>query len=60
MGQYKIQNRVMLARYRGKTTCPDCRGSRLRPEALYVKVGGKTIADLVKMSVKDSQHGLLL
>ena len=43
----------MLARYRGKTTCPDCRGSRLRPEALYVKVGGKTIADLVKMSVKD-------
>ena len=53
MGQYKIQNRVMLARYRGKTTCPDCRGSRLRPEALYVKVGGKTIADLVKMSVKD-------
>ena len=48
MGQYKIQNRVMLARYRGKTTCPDCRGSRLRPEALYVKVGGKTIADLVK------------
>ena len=53
MGQYKIQNRVMLARYRGRTTCPDCRGSRLRPEALYVKVGGKTIADLVKMSVKD-------
>ena len=53
MGQYKIQNRVMLARYRGKATCPDCRGKRLRPEALYVKVGGKTIADLVKMSVKE-------
>lgn len=53
MGQYKIQNRVMLARYRGKTTCPDCKGSRLRPEALYVRVGGKTIADLVRLSVKD-------
>ena len=53
MGQYKIQNRVMLARYRGKATCPDCRGKRLRPEALYVKVGGKTIADLVRMSVKE-------
>lgn len=50
---YKIQYRVMLARYRGKTTCPDCGGSRLRQEALYVKVGDKTIADLVRMSVKD-------
>ncbi len=49
--QYKIQYRVMLARYRGKTICPACRGSRLRPEALYVRVGGATMADLVKMPV---------
>ena len=44
---YKIQYRVMLARYRGKTICPECKGARLKPEALYVKVGGKSIADLV-------------
>ena len=50
-GQYKIQNRVMLARYRGKTTCPKCHGRRLRPEANYVKVGGKTISELVTMPV---------
>ena len=50
-GQYKIQNRVMLARYRGKTTCPKCHGNRLRPEANYVKVGGKSITDLVNISV---------
>ncbi len=48
---YKIQYRVMLARYRGKTTCPDCHGGRLRPEAAYVKVGGRTIMDLVAMPV---------
>lgn len=51
--QYKIQYRVMLARYRGKTTCPTCRGSRLKPEALYVKVGGRSIADLVLMPVTE-------
>ena len=45
----KIQFRVMKARYTGKTTCPECGGSRLRREALYVKVGGKTVADLVVM-----------
>ena len=50
-GQYKIQNRVMLARYRGKTTCPKCHGTRLRPEANYVKVGGKSITELVNISV---------
>lgn len=49
---YKIQYRVMLARYRGKTVCPDCHGSRLRPEALYVRVAGQTIADLVTMPVE--------
>lgn len=48
---YKIQYRVMLARYRGKTVCPQCKGTRLKPEALYVKVGGKSIAELVTMPV---------
>ncbi|MBR4130983.1 MAG: excinuclease ABC subunit UvrA [Bacteroidaceae bacterium] len=52
-GQYKIQNRVMLARYRGKTICPKCHGTRLRPEANYVKVGGKSITDLVNISVSE-------
>ena len=51
--QYKIQYRVMLARYRGKTTCPNCKGARLKPEALYVKVGGKSIADLVLMPITE-------
>ena len=50
-GQYKIQNRVMLARYRGKTVCPKCHGTRLRPEANYVKVGGCSITELVNVSV---------
>ncbi len=52
-GQYKIQNRVMLARYRGKTLCPKCRGTRLRPEAGYVKVGNRTITELVQMPISD-------
>ena len=51
--QYKIQYRVMLARYRGKTLCPDCHGTRLRKEASYVKVGGKEISELVKMPVSE-------
>ncbi len=51
--QYKIQYRVMLARYRGKTMCPDCHGSRLRKDALYVQINGKTIADIVKMPVAE-------
>ena len=49
--QYKIQYRVMLARYRGKTTCPKCHGTRLKPEAEYVKIGGRSITDLVQMPV---------
>lgn len=53
--QYKIQYRVMLSRFRGKTICPTCHGSRLKPEAEYVKVGGKSICELVKMSIKDLQ-----
>lgn len=48
---YKIQYRVMFARYRGKTICPECHGYRLRPEASYVKVGGAAIGDLVTMPV---------
>lgn len=47
--RYKIQYRVMLSRYTGKTLCPECKGGRLRKEALYVKVGGITIADMVNM-----------
>ena len=49
---YKIQNRVMLSRYRGKTKCYACRGKRLRPEAGYVKIDGKTISDLVDLPIK--------
>ncbi len=51
--QYKIQYRVMLARYRGKTVCPACHGSRLKKEALFVKVGGKNIAEIVSMPIND-------
>ena len=49
----KIQFRVMKARYTGKTVCPECGGSRLRKEALYVRVGGRTIAELVTMPVDE-------
>ena len=48
---YKIQYRVMLSRYRGKTTCPECNGLRLRKEASYVKVNGKSITELCEMSL---------
>jgi excinuclease ABC subunit A len=50
---HKIQYRVMLSRYRGRTTCPDCRGTRLRKDAGYVKVAGKSITDLVLMPLED-------
>lgn len=50
---YKIQYRVLLSRYRGRTTCPECAGFRLRKEALYVKIGGKHIGELGEMPVKD-------
>ncbi len=50
--QYKIQYRVMMSRYRGKTICPDCRGTRLKKEATYVKINGKSITELVEMPVK--------
>lgn len=51
--QDKIQYRVMKARYRGKSTCPECHGSRLRKDVEYVKVAGKTITELVKMPVSE-------
>lgn len=49
---YKIQNRVMLSRYRGKTRCTVCKGKRLRKEANYVKVGGTSISDLIELPIK--------
>ena len=51
--QYKVQYRVMLARFRGRTICPECHGNRLRPEASYVRINGLTISDLVRMPVSD-------
>ena len=51
--QYKIQYRVMLSRYRGKTTCPTCHGTRLKREANFVKVGGRSITELVEMPIAD-------
>ena len=53
---YKIQYRVLLSRYRGRTTCPDCQGYRLRKEALYVKVNNKHIGELCAMSIKGLQQ----
>ncbi len=52
---YKIQNRVMLSRYRGKTKCSTCKGKRLRPEAGYVKIQGNSITDLVEISIEKLQ-----
>ena len=49
--QYKIQYRVMLSRYRGKTVCPDCHGTKLKKEATWVKIGGMAITELVDMSI---------
>ncbi|MDE5709619.1 MAG: excinuclease ABC subunit UvrA, partial [Bacteroides sp.] len=51
--QYKIQYRVMLARYRGKTICPKCHGTRLKPEANYVRVGGRSISELVNLPITE-------
>jgi excinuclease ABC subunit A len=61
--QYKIQYRVMLSRYRGKTTCPECNGTRLKKETSWVKVGGKNISELVLMPISGLQsffHNLSL
>lgn len=51
--KYKIQNRVMIARYTGKTKCPECHGTRLKTEASYVKIGGKSIPELVEMPISE-------
>jgi excinuclease ABC subunit A len=53
---HKIQYRVMLSRYRGRTTCPECKGSRLRKDAAFVKIAGKSITDLVLMPITKSSH----
>ena len=47
--------RVFLSRYRGYALCPDCKGARLRKEALYVRVGGKNLADVVRMNIAEAQ-----
>jgi excinuclease ABC subunit A len=57
--KYKVHVRVFMSRYRGYTTCPDCGGSRLRPEALYIRVGGKTLAELVKLNIAEAQEFFL-
>ena len=54
--QYKIQYRVMLARYRGKTICPECRGSRLKKEASYIRISDKAISELVLMPITDLKY----
>ena len=56
--QDKIQFRVMKARYRGKSVCPECNGSRLRKDVEYVKIAGKTITDLVKCRFQNLQNSL--
>ena len=53
---YKIQNRVLLSRYRGKTKCDACNGTRLRPETAYVKINGKSLPDLMHLSLDDLAH----
>ena len=54
--KYKVHVRVFLSRYRGYTVCPDCGGSRLRPEALYIRVGGKNVADVVRLNIAEAQQ----
>jgi excinuclease ABC subunit A len=54
--KYKVHVRVFLSRYRGYTMCPDCGGSRLREEALYIRVGGKNVAEVVRMNIAEAQE----
>ena len=54
--KYKIQYRVMLSRYRGKRTCPECSGERLRKEAGYVKVGGSSVNEITSMPVSEAHE----
>ena len=58
--KYKVHVRVFLSRYRGYATCPECHGSRLRPEALYIQVNGKTMADVVRLNIAQSASVLHL
>ena len=53
--KYKLHVRVFLSRYRGYALCPECKGARLRKEALYVRVGGKNLADVVRMNIAEAQ-----
>ena len=53
---YKIQNRVLLSRYRGKTKCPECNGKRLRPEANFVKIGGYSIFDIIDLPIDELRN----
>src|SRR5258708_8685985 len=57
--KYKVHVRVFMSRYRGYTRCPDCGGSRLRPEALYIRVGRKTLAEVVKLNIAGAQDFFL-
>jgi excinuclease ABC subunit A len=50
---YKIQYRVMLSRYRGKTICPTCKGKRLKPETEYIKINGKSLGDILMLPITD-------
>jgi excinuclease ABC subunit A len=54
--KYKLHVRVFMARYRGYALCPECRGARLRKQALYVRVGGKNLAEVVKMNIAEAQE----
>ena len=53
--KYKVHVRVFMSRYRGYTTCPDCSGSRLRAEALYIRMGGRNLADVSRMNIAEAQ-----
>jgi len=57
--KYKLHVRVFLSRYRGYAMCPDCRGARLRKEALYVRVGGRNLADVARMNIAEAQEFFL-
>uniref|UniRef100_Q01SK3 UvrABC system protein A n=1 Tax=Solibacter usitatus (strain Ellin6076) TaxID=234267 RepID=Q01SK3_SOLUE len=57
--KYKVHVRVFLSRYRGYALCPDCRGARLRKEALYVRVAGRNLADIVRMNIAEAQEFFL-
>ena len=57
--KYKIQARVLIARYRGKTSCDECNGSRLRKETNYIKIGGKNISDISQLYIKEALHFFL-